>query len=99
MDSLLVLRRRGAGQRIRLAEEAAPVGVLQVEDGVQRPVEVMCEAGRLREHLRGRRPCHFPRRPSSISVRSTSNGWAQWGQVTDPTASPSVLMRSYNRWR
>ena len=32
-----------------------------------------------------------------MSVRSTSNGCEQWGQVTAPTASPSVLMRSYRR--
>ena len=44
--------------------------------------------------LVGGRPRHFPNRPSSISVRSTSNRLAHAGHATTPTASPSALIRS-----
>ena len=91
--------RARARDRVGLSEEPAPVGVLEIEDRVQRPVEVIREAGRLAEQLLGRRPDHSPNRPSSISVRSTSNLCEQAGQLTTPTASPSPLSRSYNRCR
>ena len=86
----------GAGIAIRSAsvEEATPVAVLEIEDHVERPMDVIGETGRLREQLLGRRPHHSPNRPSSTSVMSTSNSCAQAGQLTTPTASPSLLMRS-----
>ena len=83
-----------AGECVSFREEVPAVSVLQVEDRVQRPVEVIGEAGRLRDALRRRRPRHFPNRPSSMSVRSTSNSFAHSGQCTTPTASPSVFTRS-----
>jgi hypothetical protein len=88
------LLRKRRGQPFSLRQEAAPVAVLQAEDHVERPVDVEGEPGRLREQLLGRRPGHFPNRPSSTSVMSTSNSCAHAGQFTTPTASPSLLMRS-----
>ena len=49
-----------AGHRVRFAEEAAPVVVLQVEDRVERPVEVIREPGRLPEDLLGETAESFP---------------------------------------
>ena len=51
-------RPRRPRRRVRSAsgEEVPAVSVLQVEDRVQRPVEVIGEAGRLRDALRRRRP-------------------------------------------
>ena len=84
----------GEASAVGLVQEAAPVAVLEVEDHVERPVDVIGETGRLREQLLRGRPHHSPNRPSSTSVMSTSNSCAQDGQLTTPTASPSLLMRS-----
>ena len=81
-------------QGLCFGEKALPIGVLEVKDRVERPVEVVCEPGRLREQLVSRRPSHSPRPPSSISVISTSNWCEQFGQVTTPTESPLLLIRS-----
>ena len=48
---LEVPRRDGEG--LRIAQEPAAVGVLEIEDGVERPVEVISEPGRLPEELLG----------------------------------------------
>ena len=85
---------RRDGEGLRFAQEPAAVGVLEIEDRLERPVEVIREAGRLPEEILGGRPHHSPRRPSSISVRSTSNCSEHTGQATTPTASPSELIRS-----
>src|SRR5207302_6067778 len=83
--------------RLGLVQKAAPVGVLKIEDRVERPVEVIGDPGRLGEQrLRGR-PRHSPRRPSSTWLRSTSNVFEHCGHVTDPTTSPPVLSRSHRR--
>src|SRR5207253_5170753 len=81
----------------QVAQEQPTVPVLQVEDRVQGPVEVVGELGRLREKLLLRRPRHSPRRPCSISLKSTSKAREHSGQVTEPTTSPSVFRRSYRR--
>ena len=54
---------------LRLIQEAPPVAMLHVEDRVERPVQVVGEAGRLPEQSVGGRPHGSPRRPSWISVR------------------------------
>ena len=94
-SSITVLEVPGRdGEGLRFAQEPAAVGVLEVEDRLERPVEVIREPGRLPEEFLGRRPHHSPRRPSSISVRSTSNCSEHAGHATTPTASPSELIRS-----
>jgi len=80
-------------------EESPTVGVLEVEQGIERPVVVLAERGHLRKQAVRRWPRHSPRRPSSISVKSTSNWWPQLGQDRIPTASPSLFRRSYSRCR
>ena len=52
-----------ARQRVGLAEEAAAVGMLEVEDRVERPVEVMGEPGRLREAAPRETAASFPQAP------------------------------------
>jgi hypothetical protein len=47
--------------------------MLEIQHGVEWPVEDVREAGHLREELRRRWPSHFPGGPSWISERSTSN--------------------------
>jgi hypothetical protein len=42
-----------AGQRLDVGQEPATVGVLEVEDHIQRPVKVEGEPGRLPEQLLG----------------------------------------------
>ncbi len=79
---------------VGLLQEPATIAMLEIEDRVELPVEDVGESGRLRVQRPRRRPAHSPRRPSSISVRSTSNGSAQWGHVTVPTDSPLVFSRS-----
>ena len=92
--TLMPPRRPRRREAFRLGQEQAPVPMLEVEDRVERPVEVMGQTGRLRKQGLRRRPRHSPRRSSSTSVRSTSKRWAQCGQATTPTASPSEFTRS-----
>src|SRR5262249_29598836 len=93
-SGLPALVAKAAADRGHLVEEPPTVGVLQVEDRVKRPVEVVGELGRLRNQSLRRRLRHSPRCLSSISARSTSNDSEQAGHVTEPTASPSVFSRS-----
>jgi hypothetical protein len=48
IHSELLVRRRRAGQSVGLGKKASPVRVLEIEDRVERPVQVIGEPGRLR---------------------------------------------------
>ena len=45
-DALVAMRR---GEGVRFAQEPAAIGVLEIEDGVEGPVQVIREPGRLPE--------------------------------------------------
>jgi hypothetical protein len=71
-----------------LLDEALPVAVLQVQDLVQRPVEVVCQEGYLLEEIIEGVAYDSPRPAGSISNVS----W-QCGQVALTLVAPSLLMR------
>src|SRR5262249_11705108 len=73
-----------------------PVGVFQVEDLVQRPMEVVSEVRDLLVQPVGRVRHDSPRRPPA---RSMSNPLPHLGQVTAARVCPSLLIRRYRSWR
>src|SRR5512139_3910620 len=76
-----------------LLDEAQPQGVLEVEDRVHRPVEVIGDVRDLLEQAVGRVRHDSPRRCSHAT--SPGNAWLYAGQVTDSCVWPSALMRRY----
>ena len=66
------------------------VGVFQVEQGVQRPVQVVGEVRDLLLQAVGRVRDYSPRR---LPDRSRVNSWLQAGQVTAARVWPSALTR------
>lgn len=67
-----------------------PVGVLEVEQSVQRPVQVVSEVRDLLVETIGRVRDYSPRR---LPDRSTVNSCLQAGHVTAACVLPSVLIR------
>jgi hypothetical protein len=67
-----------------------PVGVFQVEQGVKRPVQVICEVRDLLVQAVSRVGRYSPRR---LPDRSMVNLWSQAGQETAARAWPSALIR------
>src|SRR5512139_2030450 len=80
-----------------LLDEAQPQGVLEVEDRVHRPVEVIGDVRDLLEQAVGRVRHDSPRRCSPAT--STVKAWLQAGQVTWAWVWPSWLIRRYRSCR
>src|SRR5262245_33835074 len=74
-----------------LVHEPQPQGVLEIEDRVHRPMEVVGDVRDLFEQPVGRVRHDSPRRCSPAT--STVNAWLHAGHVTDAWVWPSWLMR------
>src|SRR5437899_7050177 len=79
-----------------LPHEALPQGVLEVEDLVERPVEVIGDVRDLAVEAVGRVRHDSPRRPPATS---TENSCLHAGQVTAARVWPSWLTRRYRSCR
>ena len=73
-----------------LVDQSLPHRVLQVEDRVERPVEVVGDVRDLLPEAVGR-VRQDP--PGASPAMSTANSWLQEGQVTAASVWPSWLMR------
>src|SRR6476646_8809479 len=80
-----------------LVDEPQPERMLEVEDRVHRPVEVVGDVRDLFEQSVGRVRHDSPRRCSPAT--STVNPWLQLGHVTDAWVWPSWLIRRERSWR
>ena len=75
---------------VRVRQEVGPVGVLQVQERVEGPVQDGCQVRDLVQQVSGRVRQDSPGGPPA---RSTANSSWQEGHVTDAVVCPSVLIR------
>ena len=94
--SLLLLLVQAAVDRRDLVDEALPVRVLEREDLVERPVEVV---GHVRDLLVEPFGCVRQDPPRRSPAISTVNSWLHAGQVTAAWLMPSWLTRLYRSCR
>src|SRR3954471_18066569 len=93
---LLLLLVQSAVDRGDLADEALTVRVLELEDRVEGPMQVVSHVRDLFIEPVGRVRQDPPRRSPAIS---TVNSWLHAGQVTAAWLVPSWLTLRYRSWR
>ena len=87
-DSLLIFPVAAPVDLVDLLDPTPPIGMLEAQHVLERPVEVVGDIGYLLMELNEGVACYSP-----TSLTSTSTSVPQFGQVTRAIVLPSLLMR------